>query len=151
MGNKQKNVRTNPKRQSIKKVIHTGDPSFYNDKPSWVFRKCDFGHCSWGFCGGKESSSIQELLEKLSGFEGMTWQEIFSAPKGRGIGSKNHTIPVSKLDKEAQDRLNELNLTVDEVVSLRLGGKERIIGFQERAICAIIWHDLNHEVCPIGE
>ena len=58
--------------------------------------------------------------------------------------SNNHAINVLDLQKDAYDRLEELNLAFDCIYSLRLEGKVRLYGNLEGSIFQIIWYDDDH-------
>ena len=79
----------------------------------------------------------------------MTWGAIENEPKGRGRGSKNHEIEVSRIIPEAQERLVELHKAdYDVLFSLRVSGKIRIWGIREGRVFQILWFDFEHEICP---
>lgn len=91
-----------------------------------------------------ERAKLEEILGKLRDFERLTWNEILVRNKER-----NHSVPVIKLCKGARDRLQELKLDdVDELVSLRLSGAERVWGIRYSAVLSLLWWDPNHNVCP---
>lgn len=80
----------------------------------------------------------------LSSFESMTWAEILIDAKKR-----NHSVPVGDLCKSARQRLRDMRQEdVDEIVSLRLSGKERVWGILEEGVLRLIWWDPEHQVCP---
>lgn len=94
---------------------------------------------------GWSAFSIQVLEEvlkpKLTNFETMTWGEI--------EGRQNHAIPRYQLSREAERRLVEINLDyVEEVFSLRIRGKERVIGVRDKDVFKFLWWDPEHKVCP---
>ena len=92
---------------------------------------------------------LSNLYPKLKEFEKLTWGEIENQTYGKEGKSKNHPIEKSKLIKEAQDRLKELNQDdVDELYSLRLEGQLRVFGIREFNCLKILWIDINHEICP---
>jgi hypothetical protein len=108
-------------------------------RPAWrigSLEMCDpFG---WHEIDG---TSLRDIHKKLSDFETMTLGEI--------IGSRNHPISVEALCKEARDRLTALRLDdVDELLSLRLKGAERVWGILEHNIVILLWWDPKHLVCP---
>jgi hypothetical protein len=72
----------------------------------------------------------------------MTWGAIESNRK------KNHSVEVGSLCKEAQERIHELKLGVDELFRFRLTGKQRLWGIRDRERFKILWWDPDHEVCP---
>ena len=57
---------------------------------------------------------------------------------------QNHTIEVKKLNKMAINRLIELHVEAESLVSLRLTGTHRIYGHMTGAIFNILWVDLDH-------
>lgn len=74
----------------------------------------------------------------------MTWNDIIVVAKKR-----NHTVPVSRVCKEARDHLSALNLSeIDEVVSLHLTGTERVWGYRQGAVLHVLWWDPDHQICP---
>lgn len=121
------------------------DPNSYLAKsPSWRFSCCDKNHEKWKVDHNKIDA---EILEKLVAYESMTWQEILNQTNGRGH-SKNHRISVHKIHKDAQKRLNELNITEDTLFSLAPKGKLRLFGQLVDGVFYFLWIDPNHEVCP---
>lgn len=95
-----------------------------------------------------------EIQPKLKEFERKTWREIESETYfGKGKKkSKHHFISVSRILKDAQRRLTELQLDdIEELFSMRLTGTFRIWGIRKFSFLQIIWFDLNHEVYPVGK
>lgn len=90
-----------------------------------------------------DGPALRSVRERLSLFETMSWSEILVASK-----KQNHSIHVQDLAKRAQDRLDEMGIALDEVVSLRLSGKERVFGYLENGVLVLLWWDPDHEVCP---
>lgn len=84
------------------------------------------------------------IRERLTHFERMTWGEILVE-----AGKRNHFIPVSKLCKPARDRLQELKQDdIDQLLSLGLTGKGRILGILENGILRLLFWDPDHMACP---
>jgi hypothetical protein len=106
--------------------------------PSWRFSTVDqAGPFAWP--KGKEEE--QYILQKLHEFDSMQWGEI--------EGKQNHSIAVSRLSKEAQDRLSAINQDdVEEVFSFRLQGEHRVFGIRVRGVVKLLWWDPEHKVCP---
>lgn len=130
-----------------KKPKSGGNPDLYlNKTPSWCFTRCDKEHAKWRFCSEQFD---EEIMDKLISYGNMKWQEIQSASGGKkaGNGTNSHFIPVGDLSKDAQKRLEELHIQVDELFSLRLTGKRRLFGLVEQGVFKIIWLDNNHEIC----
>ncbi len=72
----------------------------------------------------------------------MTWAELLG-------GKQNHNVSVSDLCKAARQRLEEIGQDdIDELLSLRLSGKERVWGILSEGVCTLLWWDPEHQVCP---
>lgn len=126
------------------------DPEGYLKKhPVWAFQHCDLEHERWSLLNC--NTFYEDIMDKLSSYERMTWAEIQSASGGKKKGTNNHFAYISKLDKEAQKRAMELHLDVDELFSLRLTGTLRLYGILENGIFSIIWYDPNHEIYPLKD
>jgi len=88
---------------------------------------------------------ILDIRHKLASFESMTWGEILI--KGK---QNHHLVPVERIAGRAQDRLREIGQDdVDEVVSLRLTGQERVWGILEGSVLKVLWWDPRHQVYPV--
>ncbi|HTR23333.1 MAG TPA: hypothetical protein VMI10_05070 [Terriglobales bacterium] len=87
---------------------------------------------------------VHYVREKIKHFEALTWNEILVRDR-----QNNHRVEIWKLCKTAQDRLSELKLEdVEELVSLRLAGRERVWGLLEHNVMTLLWWDPFHDVCP---
>jgi hypothetical protein len=115
---------------------------FYKLRPAWRIARMEMREPFGWHELGKEK--LEYIRQKLRQFENSTWNEILL------IGKKqSHSIAVSDLSKEAQQRLTELRIEdVDEVISLHLSGKERVFGVRQDIALALLWWDPEHEVCP---
>ncbi len=115
---------------------------FYKLRPAWrisLLEMCD----PYGW-HKLEKDKLEEIRLKLSDFETQTWNEILLISK-----KHNHSISVEDLSKEARKRLAERKLDdLEEVISLRLSGKERVFGVRQEIALTLLWWDPNHEVCP---
>lgn len=86
---------------------------------------------------------LTEIRSKLASLEDSTWNDILLTSK-----KQNHRIPIGDLEDDAQRRLRELHLDdVDEVISLRLSGKERVFGICYDVALTLLWWDPEHKVC----
>lgn len=108
----------------------------------WTFRAEDFVNAT------EDGLDPKCILSKLAEFENMTWREIKQQTHGEKGKSSNHFVDISKLCKEAQKRLSQLQLT-ENIFSLRIKGKVRIYGVLESRVFEILWYDPNHEIYPI--
>lgn len=91
-----------------------------------------------------QREKLDEIRDKLAEFEKLSWNEILVQQK-----HWHHTVQVEKINKDAQERLKEVNQDdIDELVSLHLSGKERIWGIRELGVLKLLWWDPEHQVCP---
>jgi hypothetical protein len=123
-------------------VIEAIPTSFNDEHPSWRVSRLEFvDPFGWH---DVDALKIREIRQKLANFESMTWNDILIKAK-----KQNHSVPLSRLCKEAQDRLIEMRLdNLDELVSLHLSGIERVWGFRMHAVFHVLWWDPHHRVCP---
>ena len=85
--------------------------------------------------------ALKKVLERVRNFETMTWGEI--------EGNRHHSIQKDILSKDAKDRLVKIKLgDIDEVFSLAIDGRKRVIGIRERDVFKFLWWDPDHRVCP---
>lgn len=96
--------------------------------------------------GWHELSPVEvgRIRQKLSEFETMTWNEIFTLGKKR-----NHSIPIVELRcPKAKKWLNANMPDHTELWTLRFSGTERVWGvFAEGAYLIVFW-DPNHQIMP---
>lgn len=91
-----------------------------------------------------DATKLNAIREKLVEFERKTWNTILITEKHR-----NHSVSITNLCPEARKRLEDTNQDdIDEVVSLRLSGKERVWGIRIGFVMALLWWDPDHCVCP---
>ncbi len=134
---KSKRVPRSAIQRSDKKEVRLQQTNI-DTKPSWRFSTVDKnGPFSWPIGTDKEL----DIVGRLHNFDSMEWAEI--------EGPNNHFIEISKLSTEAKNRLKEIQQDdVDQVFSLRLKGKPRIICIRDRNIAKLLWFDPDHKVCP---
>lgn len=135
--------------RSDKRIKLGGDPdSSLRQKPAWQFNNRDKEHSEWGWNKLNPEDFIGILDKYLCNFETMTWDEILKASGGRNHGNNHHNIDVSDCCIEAQNRLLNLKIEIDQLFSLRLDGKCRLWGIKEGQILRFLWHDKDHTVYP---
>ena len=89
-----------------------------------------------------DANLLLEIREKLKWFETMTLAEILN-------GTSHHKVKTSAICKDAINRLEELRLDdIEELLSLRLTGIQRIWGILEHNVVILLWWDPEHRVCP---
>ena len=145
---KHKRVRweEHPSSDKSVKIIENPD-SFYDQTPVWSFSRCDFESERWSMCDNEDC--LAGLMKRLKAFEGMKWRDILLDKSGRRNNTKNHSMPVSHLCREAQKRYYILKLDeYPEIYSLTVTGKQRLFGVLDDNVFSIIWFDKNHQICP---
>lgn len=120
-------------------IVQGGNPEqYYSQHPAWNFSSCDKEY--WSLYSDEVRKIFwDELLPHIQGWETQTWSSILIDAK-----KKNHSINVTKLNKLAADRLIELYIEAESVISLRLTGTHRIYGYMKGFVFNILWIDLNH-------
>ena len=114
---------------------NTQDPDTFNNMhPSWCFSACDTK--AWTF---NAEQFIQIILPRLKEWEARTWNEILIMSK-----KENHSINTKLLNKNARNRLNDLMLEIDAIISLRIQGTYRLYGYRIGSVFYILWFDTNH-------
>lgn len=119
------------------------NPTSYNHlRPSWRISKIEMlGPYGWR---NIDPETLIYIHGKLANFESMTWNDILIKNK-----KNNHSIEIENLSPTAKARLAEIQLEdIDELVSLRLSGKQRIWGILDQGVLILLWWDSNHQVCP---
>ena len=94
----------------------------------WAFTKDAVGDLFW-----------QEILPHLQALESQKWQDILLTAK-----KQNHSIVMDELNKVARDRLDELKIEAESIISLRLTGTHRLYGYMVGSVFNILWFDQNH-------
>jgi hypothetical protein len=126
-----------------KKVPRVGEHVDFNRScPVWSFALLDpVGNFGWTHF---QKTDLDELLARFRQWEKMTWAQILA--EGR---KQNHSIDVDKCCRSAQERLKILGLDDrEQLLSLRVNSKARVIGILDRATFHILWWDPEHQVCP---
>jgi hypothetical protein len=117
------------------KILENPD-KIAQQNPSWAFYRCDTGGC-WAITKDRLHTIFwDKLYPRLQAFERQTWAEI--------EGKENHFVNVLDFNKCAKDRLKVLNITDDEIFSLRIEGGKRIYGLRPKGTLIILWYDDNH-------
>lgn len=116
-----------------------GNPDqYYSRHPAWNFSSCD--QEKWGLNSDEVHEIFwKEILPRFQGWETQTWREILVDSK-----KQNHAIEVGSLNKVASNRLAELFVEAEALISLRLTGTHRVYGYMNEAVFNILWIDLNH-------
>lgn len=143
----------------INVIKQVGDPridplSYERMYPAWSFKRMQ-QETMWIFppedliSHHENCIHSQCVLAKLASFEKMTWSEIKRQQHGhRGKSSSHFIEDLSKLNRNAQKRLRELQIS-ENLFSLRLEGKVRIFGILQSHIFEVLWYDAGHEIYPV--
>ena len=117
-----------------------GNPdSIMSYHPSWKFISCD-SDGTWAFCQERLTDVFwTKIFPKIQEWESMTWNQITIVGK-----KQNHSIEVNSLNKCAQDKLAQLQIEEESLLSLRLEGSVRLYGFLVGPVYNILWYDDNH-------
>lgn len=139
MGKRDKQAKYAVEPEPVKKAKFS-EPGFDDGHPlAWRFSGSDRGGpFRWMI---PDDAKFRDVIEKLYEFEGKNWNEIT-----RG-GS--HTIAVSDLCDAAKKRLEEIKRDdLDELLSLRLTGPNRVWCIKDGHIMRVLWWDAEHQVYP---
>lgn len=149
MGKNRKRGRR-PKQPAVEEVPHprkqpaTAAVAATNNelRPSWRLARMEMAEpFGWHVLS---ADKLREIRDKLSGLESRTWNEILVRSK-----KHNHAVSLDKLARPARKRLEDLKILEEEMISLRLGGKERVWGYRaEHGVLELVWWDPEHRVCP---
>lgn len=123
-------------------IIKEDANSWYDRYPSWRFNRIDAEHYKWSPISNGILNS--DNLEKLKNYEKKTWSEILIRDNNR-----NHLVETCNFIKEARDRLEELHIHDEQLISLGLCSTYRVYGVAENGVMSIIWFDLEHEIYPV--
>ena len=97
---------------------------------------------------------IKQIIAKLKGFEGLTWQQIEQATHDRTNKSRHHAISLDKLTDSGGDAYKRKFLPQvqpTEIFSLALDNPKRLIGFREGNSFYIVWIDLEHDFVRVSK
>lgn len=114
--------------------------STQNKKLVWKVARID-DNSQWGWNQITCPDFLRNIWDKMRNFETMTWVDI--------LGRNHHEIPISKITRQAQKRLEELGHDDKEtLVSFHITGRQRIWAIRSGEDAFLLWWDPNHEVCP---
>ena len=128
-----------PQTTSAKQIAQTENPdSYYRYNPAWNFHTCD--DIMWPLDSDNAGDLFwKEILPCLKMWESFNWQFLLVNNK-----KLHHSIDVKDLSKLARDRLTELFIEEDAIISLRLNGTHRIYGYIQNKVFNILWFDKDH-------
>ena len=143
MGKKKFNER---RKREEKFIVSKTPESNDNAVIVWSFEKVD-RNGEFAFDLNREDFELEDFFKKLLDFSTMKWCELFPPDESK---SRHHPLSESSLSKQALSRIKALQLEedTDNLYSLALGGKVRLIGIRRGTIFQVIWYDANHEFAP---
>lgn len=128
-------------------MIHNFDTKLFK----WSFKSYYKEHKCW--CELEGNDVITDIIHKLEDYSTQTWSAVKSASggKGDGNGTNNHFILANKLPKEYKEQYIASGYMRDfeQVFSLRLTGKKRLIGYVLSGTFYPLWYDKDHLIFPV--
>jgi len=122
------------------KTASSTPSSVKNKRFRWNTESADLGG-EYGWDKVEKDTLLKEVIPKLHDYENMTWGEI--------EGTESHFVDLDKCSREARKRLKEIELDdIEQLFSLRMNGKKRILGRRQGSILYLLWWDPEHQVCP---
>lgn len=137
-----------PKEKSPKAISYKDNDEF----PKWRFQLLDNdGPFSIYLYSVQE---IKFVVSKLAEFEKISWPKIkIQTHDHRG---SNHYISISEMKKPAYTRWKELcrqdetyEQYADNIFSIKLGNKKRVLGLLSGSVYFFLWYDDGHGVSKV--
>ena len=143
MANRNKNTSRKHNPKVAKKASSDPNLTTKDTKFVWKVSKIDEDG-KWGWNKITCPDFLKKIWEKMRNFEKKKWSQILGEDH-----RKNHMISVSGIVKDARERLKELGHDdQEELVSLRLTGKQRLWAIRLDGEAFLLWWDPDHEICP---
>lgn len=120
-------------------IVQNNDPNqYYSQHPAWSFSDVD--QEMWKFTQDRLNDVFwSDILPKMKLWESQTWGEILVKAK-----KQNHSIAPHDLNKMAYDRLVEMKVEAESVISLHLSSTHRLYGYMVGRVFNILWYDDSH-------
>lgn len=146
MGNKNKKLKGIAQEQ--KKQLSISSKSTDGEKMVWIFSEVD-NDGDFKFDPHRDDFNSEDIFDKLIYFSKRTWGELRNDTHDDGK-SKHHFLADATLSKKAEERISRLKLeeSRDQIYSLRLTNKCRIIGLRDEERFIVKWYDPEHGFCP---
>ena len=121
-------------------IVSSSPDSFLKTTPSWCFRSCVFDKSfPWSPTNPKlQEMFVANVLPRLAQLESMTWNDIKNNVK------HNHYLNPDGFSTKAKHELIDMELSPEEVFSLRIDGKKRLYGTIVGSTFHMLWFDANH-------
>ena len=138
------------RKQSFEKPI-SERRNFDTELFKWSFKSYYSEHECW--CELDGNDVITNIIHKLEDYSTQTWSEVKSASGGKrkNNGSNSHYIPAIKLPKDYQEKYikDGYMRNFEDVFSLRLASKKRLVGYVSNGTFFPLWYDKDHSVFPV--
>lgn len=130
------------------KKITSVDANLSADKQTlvWSFDKTDRND-HFRFCCDRDDMQHDQLLSHIMEYSKRTWASIKLDTHDKGNKSKHHFLDYDELSACAKARVAAMHIE-DDIYSLALTNKLRIIGIRDGRVFRAIWFDPEHEFCP---
>lgn len=140
--------KTKTSHEKFKRATVKNEIGYENAVPVWMFDKID-RNGKFAFDLKRKDFEYCEFLDKMIAYTTMTWSRLRKQTHDDGK-SKHHYLEAGKLSKDAQKRLEAMHLeeNSDQIFSMALRNKLRIVGLRDRDKFHILWYDPQHEVYP---
>lgn len=141
---KQVKQANNPQqKQVIQRAVSTD-----NQKMVWVFDSVDTDDC-FRFDPNRGDFDAADIFDKLIHYSKRTWSDLKKETHDEGK-SKHHFLDKARFSPEAESRISKLHLEErrDQIFSLHLTNRCRIIGLREQERFIVKWYDPEHKFCP---
>lgn len=116
--------------------------------PQFSFRFADGAFCG-DWLTGDHASAVLTFIKDVSS---STWSEIRSQTTGARTGHrKHHEMGFEEVSSAAQRRISVLRLDeqFSELFRFRVGGRQRLWGFEVEGTFYVLWWDPDHQVYPV--
>lgn len=140
--------RTKRPHEKSEKTTVKNKISYENVTPAWMFDKID-RNGKFAFDINRADFEHREFLDKMISYATMTWGQLRQQTHDDGK-SKHHYLDADKISRTAQERLAAMHLeeNSDQVYSIALKNKLRIVGLRDKDKFHVLWYDPEHDVYP---
>ena len=151
MDGKTKKAKKTKRKESnagTKRTVSNESYSSDNEKMVWRFDMIDRSG-KFAFDLNRDEFLHKDFIQKMMEYSEMKWSDIKSQTHDKGK-SKHHSLEITSLSSDAFKRFKERQMDQysDQIFSLALNNKLRIIGIREDENFHVVWYDPKHEVCP---
>ena len=111
-----------------------------HERVRWCFEI--FDHHDWS-AQHEAAVPFLDVCSHLKTYSQRAWNEVCASRK------RDHTVAIASLTPAARQRLITLEMDdLDELVSFRFTGRQRLWGIRDGEFFRVLWWDPCHVVCP---